>query len=76
MIRYLYSSLSSATISNSYYNHCHTILRLFDILPNFSSVTSETKCSYNKNGIYTLPQELPDNLRLRILENKEISGKS
>ena len=30
----------------------------------------------NKHGIYVLIQELPNNLRLRILENKEISGKS
>ena len=28
-----------------------------------------------KNGIYELPHELPDDLRLRILGNYEISGK-
>ena len=30
----------------------------------------------NKYGIYELPHELPNNLRLRILGNEEISGKS
>ena len=29
-----------------------------------------------KYGIYKLPHELPNNLRLRILGNQEISGKS
>ena len=28
-----------------------------------------------KHGIYELPQELPNDLRLKILGNKEISGK-
>ena len=30
----------------------------------------------NKYGIYELPHELPNDLRLRILANQEISGKS
>ena len=30
----------------------------------------------NKHGIYELPHELPKDLRLTILENYEISGKS
>ena len=29
----------------------------------------------NKNGIYELPQQLSNKLRLRILGNNEISGK-
>ena len=29
----------------------------------------------NKHGAYELPHELPIDLRLRILENQEISGK-
>ena len=29
----------------------------------------------NKHGIYELPQELLNNLRLRILENLQMSGK-
>ena len=53
-------------------NHFHNILRLFDVLPNFLSpqvkrCTSET-ITY-KQGIYELPQELPNDLRLRILGN-------
>ena len=28
-----------------------------------------------KHGIYELPHELPNDLRLKILENQEISGK-
>ena len=28
-----------------------------------------------KNGIYELPHQLPNNLRLRMLGNEEISGK-
>ena len=30
----------------------------------------------NKQGIYELPHELPNDLRLRISENKENSGES
>ena len=30
----------------------------------------------NKKGVYELPQKLPNDLRLRILVNKEKSGKS
>ena len=30
----------------------------------------------NKHGIYQLPRELPNNLRLRVLGNLEISEKS
>ena len=30
----------------------------------------------NKKGVYELPQKLPNDLRLRILGNKEKSGKS
>ena len=29
-----------------FYNHGHDILRLFDVLPNFSFITSETKRDY------------------------------
>ena len=48
------------------FNHFHNILRLLDVLPNFVTY---------KRGIYELPQELLNNLRLRILGNEEISGK-
>ena len=52
------------------HNHGHNILRLFDTLPNFLFTTSETKrVISNKHGIYELPHELPNDLRLRILGN-------
>ena len=60
------------------YNQLHNILRLFDVLPNFP-FTQVTLCAiitYNKHRIYELPHQLPNNLRLRILENYEKSGKS
>ena len=28
------------------YNHSHNILRLFDVLPNFPFISSETMCDY------------------------------
>ena len=47
-----------------YYNHFHNILRLFDVLTNFSFTTSETmRDYYYKHGIYKLPLELPNDLR-------------
>ena len=58
------------------YNHFHNILRLFDILSNFfSPQVKRTVIVSNKYGIFELPHELPNNLRLRILRNYEISGK-
>ena len=40
----------------------------FDILPNVPPTTSERKRDFsNKHGIYELPEELPNDLRLRIL---------
>ena len=51
------------------YNHFHNIVRLFDALPNFSFTTSETMGVTFKHGIYELPQELPNDLRIRILGN-------
>ena len=50
------------------YGHCHNILRLFDILPNFPFTTSETIIT-NTDGMYKLPHELLNDLRLRILGN-------
>ena len=44
----------------------HNILRLFDALPTFLSTTSEAVPDYY------LPNELPKELRLRILGNYEI----
>ena len=52
------------------YDQFHNILRLFDVLPIFPFSTSETIATY-KHGIY----ELPNDLRLRILGNWEMSRK-
>ena len=48
-------------------NDFHNILRPFDVLPNFLSITSETMG--NEHGICELPHELPNYLRLRIIGN-------
>ena len=52
------------------YNHFHKILRPFDVLPNlfFLQVKQCAILTY-KHGIYKLPHELPNNLRVRILGN-------
>ena len=57
------------------YNYVHNILRLFDILPNFLSTTSETERKFsNKRGIYEFSHELPNDVRLRTLgKSKRIS---
>ena len=45
----------------------------FDVLPNFpSSQVKQSTIISNKQGVY----ELPNDVRLRILENQEKSGKS
>ena len=50
---------------------------LFDVLLNFPFTTSETKPDFsNKQDVQELRHELPNDLRLKILENKEKSGKS
>ena len=52
-------------------------MEVLDILPNFSFTTSETKSNeFNRQGAYELLHKLPNNLTLRILGNKEKSGKS
>ena len=50
------------------YNHFHNILRLFDVLPNFSPQVKRSMIITYKCGISELPQKLPNNLRLRILK--------
>ena len=53
------------------YNHGHTILRLFYVLPNFTR--SETKSDFSrKHGTYQLHQDLSNSLRLKMLRNWEI----
>ena len=51
-------------------NHFHNSLRLFDVSENFHSpeVKRWAIITY-KHGIYELPHELPNDLRLRILGN-------
>ena len=52
------------------YNQFRNILRLFDVLPNFPFSASETMDGYYyKHGLYKLPHELPNGVRLRILGN-------
>ena len=60
----------SVTFNIKSYNHFYNILRLFDVLPNFSFTTNETL--FLINSIYELPQDLPKDLRLRILGIEEI----
>ena len=49
----------------------HKILRIFDVLPNVPFTTSETMRDhyFYKHGIYNLPHELTNDLRL-----SEIAG--
>ena len=47
-------------------NHFHNILRLFDVL---SSQVKRCAIITYKHDLYELPHELPNDLRLRILEN-------
>ena len=49
------------------YNQFHNILRLFNV-KRWAIITF-------KHGIYTLPHELPNDIRRRLLGNEEISGK-
>ena len=41
------------SIPDDFYNHFHSILRHFDVFPNYPFATSETMCDYYyKHGIY------------------------
>ena len=60
----LYFQPQKVKSNKSMYYHGNHILRLFDTLPNFLFTISEMK-----RGIYELPHEASNNLRLRILEN-------
>ena len=53
-----------------FYRQFHNILRLFDVLPSFSfpQVKRWAIITY-KHGIYELPHEQPNDLKLRILGN-------
>ena len=51
-------------------NHSHNILRLFDVQPNFPLTTSKLDgIVSNKYGMYKMPHELPNDLRLSTLGN-------
>ena len=41
----------------------------------FSPQVKRSAINSNKQGVYKLPHELPNDLKLRILRNKEKSGK-
>ena len=58
------------------YNHGNNIVGLFDVYQIFRSpqVKRSTIIS-NKQGVYELPKELPNDLRLTILGNEEKSEK-
>ena len=57
-------------------NQIDDILRLFDVLPSiFSREVKRWAIVTYEHGIYELPDELPNNLRLRIFGKWEISGK-
>ena len=62
---------------NFHNNHGHSILRLFLCFTKLFFATSETDVVIinNKTGIYEWIHELPNHLRLCILENMKISGK-
>ena len=53
---------------------------LWDFLMSYqvflSSQVKRSAIISNEQGVYELPHELPNNIRLRILGNKEKSGKS
>ena len=67
----------SYTIKLRCYNLGHNILRLFDVLRNFlSPQVKQIVIISNKHGIYWLPNELPNDLRVRILGNQEILSRS
>ena len=57
------------------YNLVHNILELYNVLIQARLTTSKTKRDIKYSKL-ELPHELPNNLRLRILGNKEILGKS
>ena len=57
------------------YNHGHKILEFSNVLPNFlSSQVKRSVIISNKHGIYELPHELPNELRLRIFHLKKLGN--
>ena len=58
------------------YNLGHNILELYNVLVQIRLTSKTKRVSSISNLVYELPHELPNDLRLRILGNKEILGKS
>ena len=57
-------------------NHFHNILRLFDVLPNFSFTTGETMRDYYLETQYIrVAPRVVERLKTCFLGNKKISGK-
>ena len=56
------------------FQKCFQNVQLFSII--FSPQVKRSKIINNKYGIYELPHQLPNDLKLRILGNQEISSKS
>ena len=62
---------------NNNHNPGHNILKIFDVLAKFfSPQVKRSVIISNEDGIYKLPQELPNDLTFRILGNLEKSGKN
>ena len=57
------------------FNLGHDILELYNVLAQIRS-TKRNAISIIGNLVYELPHELPNDLRLRVLVNKKILGKS
>ena len=64
--------IKTKTKENFADNQGHNIMRLFDTLPIFFSLKVERGLIIsNEHGIYELPHELPNDLKLKILGNEE-----
>ena len=71
-----FAIFNSLPVSYRTYIHFHNILRLFDVLQNLPYTTSESNAIITyKCGMYELPHKFPNDLRLSIPGNCEISGK-
>ena len=64
-----YKNFEKNFFQRSKREHFHSILRLFDVLPNLSPQVNQCQIITYKHGICELPHELPNDLKLRILGN-------
>ena len=67
ILKSVYENASLARHNFFDYNHFHNVLRLFDVF--LSPPVKRCVIITYKEGIYELPHELPNSLRLKILEN-------